>query len=64
VSEPPAQYQSRVFACRICGKSFSPSEAEAEALAELERAFGMKAENASSVCEECEWQDWLRKIKP
>jgi hypothetical protein len=53
MTEPSPQYLSRTFVCRICGKSFSPSEAEAEALAELERAFGMKAENASSVCEEC-----------
>jgi Fe2+ or Zn2+ uptake regulation protein len=52
MSEQPAQY-SRTFVCRICGKSFEPPADEAEALAELERAFGMKAENASSVCEEC-----------
>jgi hypothetical protein len=53
MTEPPAQYLSRQFVCRICGKSFEPPPDEAEALAELERAFGMKAENASSVCEEC-----------
>jgi hypothetical protein len=52
MSEQPAQY-SRTFVCRICGKSFEPDPDEAEALAELERAFGMRAENASSVCEEC-----------
>jgi hypothetical protein len=43
----------RVFACRICGKTFAPPAEEAQVLAELERQFKMKAENASSVCEEC-----------
>jgi hypothetical protein len=53
MSESPAQYQSRQFVCRICGKTFVPPAEEAQALAELERQFKMKAENASSVCEEC-----------
>jgi hypothetical protein len=53
MSEPPAIYNARQFACQICGKTFEPSPPEAEALAELERTFGIQAEKAAGLCQEC-----------
>jgi DNA-directed RNA polymerase subunit RPC12/RpoP len=49
----PPYFVRREFVCTRCGKTFEPSPEEAEALAELERAFGLPPENASAVCEEC-----------
>jgi DNA-directed RNA polymerase subunit RPC12/RpoP len=49
----PPYYVRREFVCARCGRTFEPSPEEAEALAELERTFGLPAENASAVCEEC-----------
>lgn len=48
MTETPPPY--RQFVCRICGKTFAPPPEEAEALAELERAFGLPAASAVAVC--------------
>jgi hypothetical protein len=53
VSEDVPPYFIRQFVCTRCRKTFEPSLEEAEALAELERTFGLPPENASAVCEEC-----------
>lgn len=54
MSEPPLPpYISREFVCSRCGRTFEPSLEEAEAMAELERTFGLPPENASAMCEEC-----------
>lgn len=50
---PPPPYITRTFVCRTCRKVYQPPPAEAEALAELERAFGLPPEHASGECEEC-----------
>lgn len=51
--DPPPPYITRVFVCRACGDAYSPSPEEAEALAELERTFGLDPAAASGTCEEC-----------
>lgn len=52
--DPPPPYIAREFVCRVCGEVFEPSQAEAEALTELERAFeGIVPENCSAVCARC-----------
>lgn len=53
MSEDPAHYAARVFVCEVCRKEFTPSDEEAEALAELERAFGLDAAKCSAICEDC-----------
>jgi hypothetical protein len=53
MSEDAPPYVARRFVCRGCGKDYSPPPEETEALAELERTFGLKPENASSLCDEC-----------
>jgi hypothetical protein len=51
--DPPPPYLTRTLVCRVCGKSYSPPPDEAEALAELERTFGLDPAAASGTCEEC-----------
>jgi len=54
MTEPaPPPYTPRLFVCRTCGRTFAPPADEAEALAELERVFGLDAALCSAVCEEC-----------
>lgn len=50
---PPPPYLTRTFVCQACGRTFEPSPEEAEALAELERVFGLDAAMASATCEAC-----------
>jgi DNA-directed RNA polymerase subunit RPC12/RpoP len=51
--DAPPYLPSRQFVCTRCGKAFEPPADEPEALAELERTFGLPPESASAVCEEC-----------
>lgn len=53
MTEEAPHYGDRQFVCEVCRQVFVPSKDEAEAMAMLERDFGLPQDQASLLCAEC-----------
>lgn len=54
MSEDAPHYGERVFVCEGCKQPFTPTPPEAEALAAMEREFGLRAGSCSALCAACQ----------
>lgn len=41
------------FTCAVCGETFDKGWSDEEALAELDKTFGVPVEECSAVCDSC-----------